>query len=227
VQFPVAWTVQTDLHHCCAMLKLGRGKPAIRLAIPTRVASAFDHPDWVFELKHDGFRALSYITDGRCTLVSRKANVYKSFTLLCSALAGLRVQNAVLDGEIVCLDDEGRSQFYTLLRRRGQPVFYAFDLLWMNGEDLRQLPLVRRKERLRRLIDRNKCSSIMYAQHIPTKGTALFTQVCKWDMEGIICKRKQSPYSDPWLKVMNPDYTQHEGRHEMFTAFKGRVRATR
>jgi bifunctional non-homologous end joining protein LigD len=91
-------------------------------------------------------------------------------------------------------------------------VFCAFDLLWLNGEDLRQLPLLRRKERLRRLIDRNKCTSLMFAQHIEGKGTALFDQVCKWDMEGIICKRKTGEYSATagWLKVRNPSYTQHE-----------------
>jgi bifunctional non-homologous end joining protein LigD len=121
--------------------------PAMRPA-----PAPFDSSDWIFELKHDGFRALTYIADGRCQLVSRKNNPYKSFGRLREALAGLRLRDAVLDGEIVCLDDEGRSQFNQLLRRRGTPVFYAFDLLWLNGEDLRQLPLVRRKERLRRLI---------------------------------------------------------------------------
>jgi bifunctional non-homologous end joining protein LigD len=195
--------------------------PTIRLAVPTRVAAPFDHSDWVFELKHDGFRALAHI-DGRCQLLSRKNNVYNSFGPLREALAGLRVKDAVLDGEIVCLDDEGRSQFNQLLRRRGTPVFYAFDLLFLNGEDLRQLPLVRRKERLRRLIDRSKCASVMFAQHIETRGKALFAQVCKWDMEGVVCKRRSSDYSSlaGWLKVMNPDYTQHEGRHEMFTKFR-------
>jgi len=84
--------------------------PTIRLAIPPRAAAPFDHPDWVFELKHDGFRALALI-DGGFQLVSRKNNVYKSFGPLREVLAGLRVQNAVLDGEIVCLDNEERSQF--------------------------------------------------------------------------------------------------------------------
>ena len=64
----------------------------------------------------------------------------------------LRVNNAILDGEIVCLDAAGHSVFNELLHRRGDPVFYAFDLLWLNGEDLRQLPLIERKQRLRRLI---------------------------------------------------------------------------
>lgn len=148
--------------------------------------------------------------------------VYKSFGPLREALAGLYVRDAVLDGEICRLDAEGRSQFYTLLRRRSEPVFYAFDLLWLNGEDFRQLPLIRRKERLRRLIDRNRCPSLLFAQHIPTKGTALFKQVVHWDMEGIVCKRKDGTYSATaqWLKVLNPEYTQHEGRHDMFTKFR-------
>jgi ATP-dependent DNA ligase len=62
----------------------------------------------------------------------------------------------------------------------------------------------------------------MFAQHIETRGTALFKQVCNWDMEGIVCKWKASEYSGTagWLKVMNPDYTQHKGRHEMFTNFR-------
>jgi len=82
--------------------------PAIRLAAPTRVAAPFDHPDWVFELKHDGFRALSHISDRRCDLISRENNAYKSFGPLRKALTGLRVRDAELDGEIACLDDEGR-----------------------------------------------------------------------------------------------------------------------
>jgi bifunctional non-homologous end joining protein LigD len=198
--------------------------PTIRLVIPTRAPAAFDDRNWVFELKHDGFRAVAYIGDGRCDLISRKNNRYKSFERLCEALARLRVQSAIVDGEICCLDDEGRSQFNTLLRRRGEPVFYAFDLPWMNGEDLRQMPLLRRKERLRRLIDRSRCPAALFAQHIPSKGTALFAQVQHWDMEGIIAKRKDSVYSpnSEWLKIMNPDYTQHEGRHEMFTKFHER-----
>ena len=103
-------------------------------------------------------------------------------------------------------------------------------LLRVDRQDPRHLPLIRRKERLRRLIDRNKCPSLLLAQHIPTKGTALFDQVCKWDMEGIVCKKKASEYSAAagWLKVINPGYTQHDGRQEMFTAFKERSRrATR
>ena len=195
--------------------------PTIRLAIPTRIAAPFDDPAWVFELKHDGFRALASIGDRRCDLISRKNNVYKSFAALCAELAGLPVKNAVLDGEIVVLDGEGRSQFNQLLHRRGQPAFYAFELLFLNNQDLRQLPLIQRKARLRKLIEKSRCPVILYAQHVEEHGTGLYREICRRDLEGIICKRKRSEYSATagWLKVMNPNYTQHEGRHEMFTTF--------
>ena len=75
----------------------------------TLVRQPFDHPDFLFELKHDGFRALEYITEGRCELVSRRRNPYKSFEQLRNNLAGLQVNDAIIDGEIVGLDSEGRS----------------------------------------------------------------------------------------------------------------------
>lgn len=82
--------------------------------------------------------------------------------------------------------------------------------------------LVQRKLRLRNLIDRSESPSIIYAQHIETNGTKLYQEICKRDLEGIVCKRKRSEYSaNGWLKVLNPKYTQHEGRHEMFTKFRG------
>jgi bifunctional non-homologous end joining protein LigD len=105
------------------------------------VRQPFNHPDFLFELKHDGFRALAHIWNGKCELVSRKRNAYKSFQGLRANLAKLKVNNAVLDGEIVSLDSEGRSIFNELLHRKGFPAFYAFDLMYLNGRDLRQLPL--------------------------------------------------------------------------------------
>jgi bifunctional non-homologous end joining protein LigD len=88
--------------------------PIIRLAIPTRAAAAFDHPDWVFELKHDGFRALAQIADGRCNLISRKNNVYKSFGPLREALRGLRVRDAVLVEKIYFTPRDWRIASLTL-----------------------------------------------------------------------------------------------------------------
>ena len=81
--------------------------------------AAFDDPEWLFELKHDGFRSLAYIESDQCRLVSLHSNTYKSFETLRIALARLRA-NAILDGEIVCLDSEGQSQFKELLYRRGR-----------------------------------------------------------------------------------------------------------
>jgi len=96
---------------------------------------------------------MTYIEGGACELVSRKQVTYKSFPTLATAMSGLRVPDAILDGEIVCLDKFGRSLFLDLMRRRRQhAAFYAFDLLFHDGEDLRGLPLTERKRRLRRLI---------------------------------------------------------------------------
>ena len=108
----------------------------------SRRAEPFDHPDWLFEIKWDGFRSLAYIENGRCKLVSRNGNEFKSFSALNSALPlECGAKRAVLDGEIVCLDRKGNSQFRNLMFGRGEPRFYAFDLLSCDGEELRYLPL--------------------------------------------------------------------------------------
>jgi bifunctional non-homologous end joining protein LigD len=198
------------------------------------IPEPFDHPDWIFELKHDGFRALAYIAGGKCDLVSRRKNAYKSFNQLRAALAeSLNVRNAILDGEIVCLDSDGHSVFKELLHRCGEPIFYAFDLIWLNGEDLRQQPLLSRKRMLERLIRSAKCPRLLYAQHIKAWGIEMFRAVCAKDIEGIVAKRKNGIYAagERWLKIKNPNYTQAEGRRELFESMrpgpqKARHRAT-
>ena len=191
----------------------------------SRVAAAFDDADFLFELKHDGFRCLGYIAEGRCDLVARRTNYCQRFDSLKAALANLKVTDAILDGELVCSDDEGRDRWNLLLRRRAEPAFYAFDLLWLNGKDLRQLPLIERKKRLRQLIGKSDCERIIYVQHIEMCGCVLYRAICKKDLEGIICKKKNGTYSvsGQWLKVLNPNYTQHEDRHEIFTALQSRA----
>jgi bifunctional non-homologous end joining protein LigD len=161
-------------------------------------------------------------------LVSRKRNHYKSFDSLKAALANLKAADAILDGEIVCLDGDGYSQFNQLLYRRQEPVFYAFDLLWVNGQDLRHLPLIERKKQLHKLVAKSRCERIIYAQHIAGRGMALYREICEHDLEGMVCKRKDSVHASAsaWLKVLNPNYTQHEGRHERFDVFKERSRRT-
>ena len=97
-------------------------------------------------------------------------------------------------------------------------VFYAFDLLWLDGKDLRKLPLNDRKQRLEKLIKKSKCKDILYAHHILANGVGLFEEVCARDLEGIVAKRKCGVYRDDgkdWLKFKNPNYSRAEGRHEM------------
>jgi bifunctional non-homologous end joining protein LigD len=198
--------------------------PQIAAMTLSRRREPFDHPDWIFELKHDGFRSLAYVTDGACQLVSRRRNVYKSFATLKESLAELRVKNAILDGEIICLDDAGRSIFKDVLRRRGEPIFYAFDLLWLNGQDLRGLPLLDRKDRLRRLLEAHRPDRVLFAKHIEAHGIKFFQAVCESDCEGIVAKRKDGVYSArgrTWIKIKNPSYSQGEGRRELFVGLRG------
>ena len=183
------------------------------------VREPFDHPDYIFELKHDGFRALAYIDAGECKLISRNLNRFKSFESLKKSLDKFPVQNAILDGEIVCLDSRGVSQFNVLFSRRGKPVFYGFDLLWLDDQDLRSLPLIERKQRLHELIKRSRFERIIYAQHIETQGVTFFEEICQRDLEGIVAKRRRSVYKNNgtgWLKIKNPTYSQAEGRQGFF-----------
>ena len=136
--------------------------PSIIPAKLARLLEPFDDKDWLFELKHDGFRSLAYLKNGQWRLVSRRRNTYKSFEVLREALSGLKAKSAILDGEIVCLDSNGVSQFKELLYRRGRAVFSAFGLLWLNDTDLRQTPLIERKKKLHRLIAGSDCSEIIY-----------------------------------------------------------------
>jgi bifunctional non-homologous end joining protein LigD len=101
--------------------------------------------------------------------------------------AELRARSAVLDGEIVALDRHGKTQFKDLLFRRGEPRFYAFDLLWADGEDLRSLPLIDRKVRLRSLVPQHG-ERLLYCDHIEQDGEGLFRLACEHDLEGVVSK---------------------------------------
>lgn len=97
-----------------------------------RIREPFSDPDWLFEIKWDGFRSLVRVERGQCRLISRNGNDFKSFSVLNDTIeAEITAKSAVLDGEIVSLDAAGKSQFRDLLFRRGEPRFYAFDALWV------------------------------------------------------------------------------------------------
>jgi bifunctional non-homologous end joining protein LigD len=186
------------------------------------VREALDDDDFIFELKHDGFRGVVYVEEQQCRLASRNQRSLK-FASLKTSLAKLPVDNVILDGEIICVDRNGVSRFNQLLNRKMEPVLYAFDLLWFNGEDLRQLPLIERKARLGKFVRSVKCDRLLFAQHIETTGKRFFQEICARDLEGIVAKRKMGIYksgSNSWLKVKNPSYTQAEGRHELPTGSK-------
>ena len=189
--------------------------PPFTPAAPANIRDAFDDDDYIFELKMDGFRALAHVGPDQTRLVSRRGNVYKRFTELA---AGIHIEldcEAVLDGEIVCLDANGRPQFYDLQRRRGTPVFYAFDLLWFDGEDLRSRPLVERKRLLQSIVPAQP-SVLMYAEHIERSGVEFFRLACEQDLEGIVAKAKRGAYGEKWFKIRNPNYSQYEGWGELF-----------
>jgi ATP dependent DNA ligase domain len=164
---------------------------------------------------------LAYIEDGKCRLVSRHRNTYKSFETLAHDLSRLPVNDAILDGKIICLDSEGRSQFKELsLSERSSDIPC---IRFVVDTDLRKTPLIERKKTLQRqrLIHRRDCSEIIYAQHVEGQGKLMFEEVCERNLEGIVCKRKRSIYAEHgWIKIKNAQYTHAEGRHEMFTAFR-------
>lgn len=186
-----------------------------------RVRDAFSDPDWLFELKWDGFRALLHSDADGVRRVSRNGNAFRSFPGLCEGLADdLRGRRCVLDGEIVCLDAEGRSQFTHLLFRRAEPYFYAFDLLWMeDAGDLRHLPLIKRKLSLRALVPRD-AERLLYCDHVAREGEELFRLAVEHDLEGIVAKHKHHPYAPEqkttWSKIRNREYSQWAGREELF-----------
>ena len=193
--------------------------PTIEPIRPVRKADPFDHPDWVFEPKYDGFRGLAYLTPDACTLRSRNDNLFLRFEDLgCRLREQLSVRSAILDGEVIALDDAGRPSFNQLMRRSDSLVFAVFDLLWLNGRDLRGLPLTRRKRLLDGVVHENT-ATVIKVMSVANDGTALFRAVQQLDMEGIVAKRRTDVYAAEtlWYKILNPAYSQKEGRFELFS----------
>ena len=190
--------------------------PRVQPIIPTSRKEPFDDPEWLFEVKYDGFRALYHLERGRRRLISRRGNILDRFAALCEQMAAeLDVDEAILDGEVIAADKTGRPQFYELLRRARAPSYVAFDLLWLDGADLRPLPLSER-QRLQSILP-NGSAAISEALSVQGRGRELFELMRDHDLEGVVAKRLADPYEPRtrWFKIKNPDYSQSEGRGEL------------
>jgi bifunctional non-homologous end joining protein LigD len=161
--------------------------------------------DWEFEVKFDGFRALAYVRGGECELISRNGNVLNDrFAEVVPAIVkAVKTPNAVVDGEITRVDPSGKTSFSELQQGTGPLVFFAFDLLELDGESLLALPLEERKKRLKTLLDK-RVKSVSYSESFDD-GQALFHVAQEQHLEGVVAKRKGSPYQErrsrDWLKV--------------------------
>jgi bifunctional non-homologous end joining protein LigD len=190
--------------------------------------SAFNHSDFIFEVKWDGFRAIAVIEHGRTQLISRNGHRFASFADLEKLIsAGMPDARAVVDGEICSLDKKGRPQFKDLLFHRGNyPCFLAFDLLMGDGRDCRRESLLDRKQELRRLLSGSD-ARIQFVDYVDGTGVPLFEQACKHDLEGIVAKQKYAPYvtdreASTWFKIRNPHYSQWAGREKLFERERSR-----
>jgi len=151
-------------------------------------------------------------------MISRNGNLMIRFDALGSALAaGLDLDDAVIDGEVIAADVTGRPQFYDLLRGTRAPAYVAFDIAWLNGADLRSLPLHERRRVLQGILPK-KSPIVSEALSVEGRGCELFDLMCAHDLEGIVAKRLADPYDTrvKWHKVKNRGYTQKEGRDDLF-----------
>jgi bifunctional non-homologous end joining protein LigD len=195
--------------------------PILRPLSLTRRPEPFSHSDWLFEIKYDGFRALAYCDPSGVRLVSRNGNRFSGFSDLCAGIEfSLGARHAVLDGEIVCLDEDGCSQFNQLLFRRGTARFCAFDLLHLNGKDLRDRPLIERKRELGKVVPQDSVF-LLCVDHVEVEGERLFELACERDLEGIVAKHRLSRYvvedgNPAWVKIRNRRYSQMVGRDKLF-----------
>lgn len=173
---------------------------------PSTFAQPFSDPGWLFEPKWDGYRAICYFNHRRVRFISRRNN---DLTKRFPELQALEViaDSATIDGEIVAIDDQGLPCFDELRknRRARAVVFYAFDLLELNDEDLRARSLLNRKALLKRVVRRTKNNRIRFTEHIVGEGLALFAQLEQRQLEGMVAKKLNSKYESgrtrEWLKI--------------------------
>ncbi|HXW93826.1 MAG TPA: non-homologous end-joining DNA ligase [Terriglobales bacterium] len=209
------------------------------LATPTD--QPFENPDWLFEIKWDGYRAVSFLEAGRLRLLSRNQNDFTAqFPELGELPGAIQAKTAILDGEIVALDAQGRASFSLMQQRTGirdggrrtagrsdLPIaYYVFDLIYLEGYDLRRVWLETRKQVLAEILQPNEI--VRYSEHFPERGIALFQAAQQQGLEGILGKRRQSLYEErrsrEWLKMKVTEtidcviggYTDPEGSRVKF-----------
>jgi bifunctional non-homologous end joining protein LigD len=191
---------------------LQRTLPAgfIAPCLPTKTDKLPSGGQWLHEIKHDGFRIIARKSDGRVRLYSRPGNDFTGrFPLIVEALERLRSRSCIIDGEAVCCDDDGVPSFDRIRYRRHDAIvfLYAFDLIELNGDDLRRDPLEVRKATLASIVAKAR-PGIRFNEHIEGDGPIVFAHACKMGLEGIVSKRKDSAYrsgrSPDWLKMKNP-----------------------
>jgi bifunctional non-homologous end joining protein LigD len=176
--------------------------------LATLADDAFDDKDWVFEIKYDGYRAVAYLNGDDVTITSRKNLSFNNkFPTVVEALQELGLE-AVLDGEVVALNEDGKSEFQLLQQWQktgeGELIYYVFDLLWINGYNLMHLPLHERKEILQNILPEHPM--IRYSDHIEQNGASFFEAAMQQGLEGIMAKTIDSAYTPKirtrqWLKI--------------------------
>src|SRR5437899_2327304 len=213
----------------------------IRPMLATTITQPFDGPDWLFEIKWDGYRAVAFIEAGKLRLVSRNQNdLTGQYPELRTMPQFVNAQQAVLDGEVVALDEQGRPSFSLMQQRTGfRPgghriprragvtvLYYVFDLIYVDGYDLRRVNLEERKQALAQITTSGDL--LRYSDHYPENGKALFEVARQRGLEGIVGKHRNSCYeerrSSEWLKIKITQtlecviggYTEPEGSREYF-----------
>jgi bifunctional non-homologous end joining protein LigD len=181
--------------------------------LPSLVQKAPQGPEWLHELKLDGYRILGFVRDGRANLFTRRGNDWTHrFPAVATALQELAGSvDLIVDGEVVALRPDGTSDFQALqnMMRQGndqQIAFCAFDLLYYSHHDLREVPLIERKKLLSRLMSQQpRAHTIRYNDHITGDGSQVFSIACRHALEGIVAKRADSHYvqgrTTDWVKV--------------------------
>jgi bifunctional non-homologous end joining protein LigD len=166
---------------------------------------------WLFEIKHDGYRAQLHLREGRATIYTRRGHDWtRRFASIAADGTQLAANEPVLDGEIVVPGEHGVSNFSAVqadlaARRIDRFRFYAFDLLHLDGLDLRAVALEDRKQVLAALIDASDVTRILYSEHLDADGSRIFGQACAMKLEGIVAKLRDAPYrsgrTESWLKI--------------------------